>query len=162
LICQNSFETKFSFQKTCSDKCKQKHNKEIKRRWDIDNIEWKREYERTRQLKNLKLRSYRKRISREFKLSSKYGLTQGQWDALREDQNYECAICGLHENDHKNNLSVDHNHTTGEIRGLLCPNCNTGIGMLKDDPILLQKALDYLLNSKTNLFVPNKKEQENN
>jgi hypothetical protein len=41
-------------------------------------------------------------------------------------------------------LGVDHNHKTGVIRGLLCKTCNVGIGYLKDSPLLLMAAADYL------------------
>ena len=45
-------------------------------------------------------------------------------------------------------MCVDHDHATGEIRGLLCVNCNSAIGKLRDDPILLQRATCYLTNPK--------------
>jgi hypothetical protein len=41
-------------------------------------------------------------------------------------------------------LSVDHNHTTGAVRGLLCANCNLAIGYANDDPVVLRKAIAYL------------------
>jgi hypothetical protein len=41
-------------------------------------------------------------------------------------------------------LAVDHNHTTGKIRGLLCPKCNQGIGLLMDNPLFLIRAAEYL------------------
>lgn len=51
-----------------------------------------------------------------------------------------CAICGIV----KRKLDYDHDHKTNQFRGLLCQKCNHGIGMFNDDPILLQKAIDYL------------------
>ena len=42
-------------------------------------------------------------------------------------------------------LVVDHKHSTGEVRGLLCHNCNRALGLLKDDPKVLQKAMNYLV-----------------
>lgn len=53
-----------------------------------------------------------------------------------------CEICGRSFTEAISH--IDHNHETGQVRGLLCTNCNTGIGNLRDDPILLQKAIDYL------------------
>jgi hypothetical protein len=44
-------------------------------------------------------------------------------------------------------LNVDHNHETGQVRGLLCPKCNTAIGYLNDDPDLIQHAVNYLQDS---------------
>lgn len=70
-------------------------------------------------------------------------------DQMFEDQNHECAICHTHVSDvpHKsfgNPLVVDHSHDTGEVRGLLCPTCNSGLGHFKDDPELLTEAANYL------------------
>ena len=60
-------------------------------------------------------------------------------------QNHQCLICGKrHENKKHERLYVDHNHQTDKIRGLLCHDCNVGLGNFKDDKILLQKAIDYL------------------
>lgn len=55
-----------------------------------------------------------------------------------------CEICGIHESSVKIRLAIDHNHKTGEIRGLLCSYCNRGIGWLKDDIQVLKKAIKYL------------------
>lgn len=55
----------------------------------------------------------------------------------------ECVICGISEV----KLCVDHDHTTGAIRGILCNNCNQGIGQFKDDPELLEFARIYLLST---------------
>lgn len=55
-----------------------------------------------------------------------------------------CAICKSPENGRYAHLSVDHDHDTGKIRGLLCNNCNRGIGLLKDDPKILEQAKKYL------------------
>jgi len=54
-----------------------------------------------------------------------------------------CAICGG-INDNDDALSVDHDHETGRIRGLLCSKCNKGLGSFNDDPELLRKAIAYL------------------
>lgn len=59
------------------------------------------------------------------------------------EQNYKCGICGVNEPG-ITNWHADHDHTTGEPRGVLCKKCNTGIGMLNDDIKLVKKALDYL------------------
>lgn len=55
-----------------------------------------------------------------------------------------CAICQSPENGRYAHLSVDHDHDTGKIRGLLCNNCNRGIGLLKDDPKILEQAKEYI------------------
>jgi hypothetical protein len=73
-----------------------------------------------------------------------YGLTGSQYNTLFLFQQGFCKICGKHQNEFKHALAVDHCHKTNKVRGLLCGNCNTGIGQLKDDVRLLQSAIDYL------------------
>lgn len=80
----------------------------------------------------------RKKVTLRQKLWS-YGLTQDAYDALLEEAQGRCAVCGVEEP-----LRIDHNHTTGKVRGLLCHNCNVGLGHFCDDPKLLKKAIDYL------------------
>lgn len=69
----------------------------------------------------------------------KYGLTEDSFKELLEYQNGLCAICKMEPGTH-----VDHDHETGHVRGILCANCNTGIGMLKDDSIIVENASKYL------------------
>jgi DNA-directed RNA polymerase subunit RPC12/RpoP len=60
-------------------------------------------------------------------------------------QEYKCAICGEDLRDKPSkNTHADHCHNTQTPRGVLCSPCNTGIGLLRDDPARLQKAIDYL------------------
>jgi Recombination endonuclease VII len=63
---------------------------------------------------------------------------------LFERQNGTCAICGREEWEKVKVLGVDHDHKTGRVRGLLCTDCNMGLGKFKDDPALLRKAIKYL------------------
>jgi len=82
----------------------------------------------------------------------RYGITYEQYNELREKQNYCCASCGRHESvveqgrakGAETALCVDHCHSTGKVRGLLCTNCNTLIGKAKDDIETLNKAIQYL------------------
>lgn len=60
----------------------------------------------------------------------------------------KCAICNLHQAELSLTLAVDHCHKTGKIRGLLCVNCNQGIGKFKDSVFLLEAAIKYLQKSK--------------
>ncbi len=71
----------------------------------------------------------------------KYNLTEDQYNLILKQQNNSCAICGqpFQKTPHK-----DHNHQTGKFRGLLCNQCNRGIGYLKDDPHIVRKAANYL------------------
>lgn len=72
------------------------------------------------------------------------------YDQMFEAQNGVCKICGNPETHRRNGrikaLAIDHCHKTGVIRGLLCCDCNTGIGKLKDDPRVLRQAAEYLEN----------------
>lgn len=63
---------------------------------------------------------------------------------LFEEQGGVCAICSTPENGRYSNLSIDHDHDTNEIRGLLCNSCNRGIGLLKDSPEVIRKAAEYV------------------
>ena len=74
-----------------------------------------------------------------------YGITLSDYDKLFEEQGGTCALCYLPQHDpRKNRLCVDHDHVTGEVRGLLCSNCNVGLGLLKDDERILINAIRYL------------------
>lgn len=79
------------------------------------------------------------RDSRKWHLKYMYGITQEQYDNLHTAQNGKCAIC-----QEITKLFVDHCHTSGEIRGLLCSYCNTAIGMFRDEPETMVKAIDYI------------------
>lgn len=68
-----------------------------------------------------------------------YGLDGVAYNSLLESQGGLCGICGS-----PNGLVVDHNHDTGIVRGFLCQQCNSGIGMLRDNPDLLRKAIEWL------------------
>jgi Recombination endonuclease VII len=77
------------------------------------------------------------------RLLSMYGITREEFDILSETQGNVCAICRRFP-EGKTRLSVDHDHETGKIRGLLCGNCNSGLGHFKDNPELLAVAITYL------------------
>jgi len=100
-------------------------------------------YKKTQYLRHRELR-------RKIQRKSKYNLTEEDFDNLLESQNGLCAICDIEldqswtRNHKSNRLVVDHNHKTGKVRGLLCTMCNKGIGLLKDDSSVVQKAANYL------------------
>ena len=72
-----------------------------------------------------------------------FGMSQEEFVLLLEKQNGVCAICQQGCKTGRQ-LAVDHDHATGDIRGLLCADCNLGLGRFQDDPKLLTKALAYL------------------
>jgi hypothetical protein len=75
-------------------------------------------------------------------LKMKYGLTLEEYAKKCFEQNNQCAICGGPPNKH--GLYVDHCHKTQKVRGLICNFCNVGIGQLKDDYKIVEKAAQYL------------------
>lgn len=79
---------------------------------------------------------------RRRQLKARYGLSVASYNLLLHMQAGGCAICGTVPS--KKKLHVDHNHATGKVRGLLCSNCNVSIGLLYDNPALLDKAAIYL------------------
>lgn len=82
---------------------------------------------------------------RSERLKSVYGITLGEYMVMYASQDGKCAICGNDRPcDGKDGLVVDHCHTHGHVRKLLCVYCNTGLGQFKDDVQILQKAIDYL------------------
>jgi hypothetical protein len=90
-------------------------------------------------------------IERDKRYQKTYGITLEQYNEMSLMQNHLCKICHQPETSKNNlrkdgsyNLAVDHCHQTGKIRGLLCNNCNRGIGYLKDSLVLLKSAIDYL------------------
>jgi hypothetical protein len=85
-----------------------------------------------------------KKRSRNYHLKLKYNLTPEQYDEMYNQQDGRCAICNIHQSGLKKNFMIDHNHTTNAVRGLLCGNCNTAIGLLDDSIELIIKAAEYL------------------
>lgn len=78
-----------------------------------------------------------------YRRSYLYGVSQSEYETLRNKAKGVCGICGCAE-ENKMALAVDHCHTSNKVRGLLCNNCNNGLGRFKDDPGLLQLAITYL------------------
>lgn len=86
---------------------------------------------------------------RERNLRENYGMTPDEFNALWASQAGKCAICAtplMPKGRQPNSVCIDHNHQTGEVRGLLCRSCNDGIGRLKDSPDVLESAAKYLRN----------------
>jgi hypothetical protein len=74
-----------------------------------------------------------------------YGITLEQYDIMRKEQDSCCKLCRTHESAQPHGrLVVDHCHATGAVRGLLCNNCNTALGLLRDDTSLLRACINYL------------------
>jgi hypothetical protein len=71
-------------------------------------------------------------------------IRRSEWFLLYNEKVTACEICGKESS----KLAVDHDHSSGEFRGLLCHGCNTGLGKFRDSPEMLQTAIDYLLRDK--------------
>lgn len=83
--------------------------------------------------------------NKKYYLKSQYGITLEDYNIKLKEQQHKCAICSADEVDiYLQTLYVDHCHTTGKIRGLLCHSCNAALGLLKDSQTLLDNAKDYL------------------
>ena len=83
-------------------------------------------------------------------LKSNYGMSLQQYEALHQAQGGKCLICMTSDpGGQGDKLHVDHNHETGKVRGLLCTNCNRGLGFFQDQIENLTNAIQYLTNAET-------------
>ncbi|AFF28362.1 EndoVII [Mycobacterium phage RhynO] len=90
------------------------------------------------------VRAKRKSLSQEQRWMQVYGITAEQYWEIYEEQGGLCYIC-RRANGKRKRLSVDHDHATGIVRGLLCTACNRNVlGHLRDDPEAFERAIDYL------------------
>lgn len=106
------------------------HINEKRKKWVADNPERRKDYEH----------QYNRGKRRNRNLKDLYGITREEHDEMFDKQKGCCAIC----NKPNMVLSVDHNHTTGKVRGLLCNKCNFALGNANDNPDILLKAIEYL------------------
>lgn len=140
--------------------------------WRSRNREYSREYQRLWRKRNQeKCRTSQKKYNdshkeqrelyaikqkcriRETALMRMYGMTTEKYNTTLAKQGSVCAICGLH-NRNKHPLYVDHDHTTKNVRGLLCRDCNLGLGYFKDNEDFLRRATEYVLVNKTKRLTP--------
>jgi hypothetical protein len=100
------------------------------------NKEWR---EKNREYDKQRKRNWYHTVGRGRDLDKKYGLTVDEYDKMFAEQGGLCALC---PSDYK--LSVDHNHDTGEVRGILCYDCNRNFIGNHTDPSKYRRAADYL------------------
>ena len=110
------------------------------REWRKNNLEAFRHSKRKSYQKHAGKIAVRKKTYR----LGQYGLTREKYDAMLQLQQGKCAICGEPPNGRWKKLNIDHCHTTGKVRGLLCTGCNRAIGYLNDDPDRGLKMVEYL------------------
>lgn len=111
-------------------------------------LECRRTYENASFHKHKHKRPHCYEEDKDRKLKKAYGIGYAEYQKMFEAQGGRCAICGTDSTGGRKAFHVDHCHDTGAVRGLLCGNCNSGIGNLRDDVGLLQRAIEYLMNSK--------------
>ena len=89
-------------------------------------------------------RYYNTEKGRARQIERNYGLSMKEYKILLEVQNNVCAICRGLPTENLKYLSVDHNHTTGKVRGLLCQRCNRALGFVKEDVEIVSRLLEYI------------------
>ena len=94
---------------------------------------------------NSKIRvKYNPLVRKSHKLKYKYGITLEDYNNKLKEQGDVCAICKSDKPGGNGDFYVDHNHTTGQVRGLLCHWCNFMIGQSRENPEILSAGIDYL------------------
>ena len=119
--------------------------------------EWKKNYRKTKVYRDVQkkwvLSDYENNKEKYIGYSlKKYGLTIENYNALKNQQDNKCMICNTHENELNQRLAVDHCHTTGIVRGLLCGPCNTSLGLLKEDENIMKNMIEYIQRFKCELL----------
>jgi hypothetical protein len=85
-------------------------------------------------------RDRRAHTLRRWHFAKKYGITPKDFDAILLGQGNVCAICSSR----RKSMCVDHDHSTGAVRGILCRSCNAMLGQIRDNPAWLARAIQYL------------------
>jgi hypothetical protein len=99
-----------------------------------------------------------KEIQRENSINKKYNITQTDYEAIKTQQNGVCKICkSPYGSITRKDISfmIDHCHTKGHVRGLLCFSCNIALGYLKDDVERLKRAIEYLEEDNKKYYIYN-------
>lgn len=111
-------------------------------------IYWKdpdRGRDRTKKYRDSLTQEQRYIANRNTKLKQAYGLTHEQVEEMKRLQEHKCYICACPETEAgSKGLVVDHNHTTGQVRKLLCGPCNTALGLLREDTGIFTSLIKYI------------------
>lgn len=129
-------------QKEQSEKYYQKnkeHLKEYQKKCRKDHVALQKDYYKNQYQK------YKKQ-GKIYKLKKLYNLTLEEIDQMATTQNHKCILCGKSLMETKR--CTDHDYETGKVRGILCDNCNMGLGHFHDNPELLRKAAIYVETNK--------------
>ncbi|MGK9270474.1 endonuclease VII domain-containing protein [Williamsia muralis] len=125
--------------KDCANERTRQYAQENKARRNERLQEWRRANPDAARAKDLRARYMRK-----------YGLTPDDVAAMKAAQDGRCLICGV-----EGELFVDHCHTTGRVRGALCPSCNTFLGRVEANPVILERMRDYAAGHLTSPWLAN-------
>lgn len=146
-FCGEVFETALIEKVYCSKSCSDSMYKELnKEKISIQKKEW---YKANRERllvdgKEVRKTSRWKDSHRDCCYKKRYNISLGQYNCMFSEQDGKCAICGIHQKELSKRLFVDHEHSNGNVRGLLCHKCNSAIGLFNDDVELLVSAIKYL------------------
>ena len=116
----------------------------------IKNIKWRKDNKEKYLLSARRYRKHHHKTIQNYKLKTRYGLSLEDYYGLYKSQSGKCAICNNPESAVHNltkkiiTLAVDHCHKTKKVRGLLCQDCNRGLGKFNDDISRMEKAIEYL------------------
>lgn len=154
--CGSSFPVNFN-QRYCSDLCAKTFRKQqakegkasyYNRNKDKIKKSSKAWYEANKERASVRSKAYRqanKEAIAGARFIAKYGITSQEYKELESSQSGVCAICWGKDRDCRNRpLSVDHDHSTGKVRGLLCGHCNKALGLLNDNLSTVEKAFRYM------------------
>jgi hypothetical protein len=142
---RSRYSSDYKIREGICKECKARKNKEYHREQQIQARE-KQMQERRDFLLSLPFNErieyiQKKRFQHDIK--RKYGVSIERYNSMLKEQENVCAICGNPPDEHTQ-LYIDHNHETGAVRGLLCRDCNFGLGFFRDNIASLQNAVDYL------------------
>ena len=118
--------------------------KQYQKQYRKNHLKKRNKYEKELYKNDSIYRKHKKEKSRKNRFKRNYNLSHEDWLKIWETQGKKCLVCGKKFNK-PSDACVDHNHKTGAIRGLLCTNCNLGLGLFKDNPRYLILAAEYLL-----------------
>lgn len=94
--------------------------------------------------RNKHLNPYVYEKDKDIKLRRAYGISYAEYLTMLDTQQGGCAICGVTTNGKRKAFAVDHCHSSGKVRGLLCSKCNTAIGSLQEDVGIMLRAIEYV------------------
>lgn len=130
------------------------YDKEYYKQWRIDNQEKSNARHKRYEESHAKERKeyYEKNTTEVFnrRLLRDYGITANEYQKILSEQSHGCDICGKTKEQNGKLLCVDHNHITNKVRGILCSHCNSALGLVNDDPLILIKLSEYIIKHNKN------------